>query len=191
MSGMAEPIQFAPSWKCGDALTPPATTACPANAAGEATPPMGATMPPTRRHRYRFLQKRHGPGEDEAGEATEAPTPVPAAASPGCTKHLSRRHGPGENETMAPAPVSPASPAMPIGQPADPATSECKRRLRKRHGPGEEDEGEEIAPYNIITPVPGQQAVARVSAATVNEEFYEAADKSGLFTMGAQHGVSR
>ena len=42
---------------------------------------------------------------------------------------------------------------------------------------------------NVITPTAGQQAVARVSASQYHEKFYEEAAKSGLFPMGAQHGV--
>ncbi|KAF1810030.1 FAD-binding domain-containing protein [Eremomyces bilateralis CBS 781.70] len=44
------------------------------------------------------------------------------------------------------------------------------------------------ASVNKITPVPGEQAVARVSASMYHEKFYEEASQSGLFTMGAQHG---
>jgi hypothetical protein len=44
--------------------------------------------------------------------------------------------------------------------------------------------------FNVITPVKGKQAYARVSAGMSNEMFYSQASKSGLMTLGAQHGVS-
>lgn len=49
---------------------------------------------------------------------------------------------------------------------------------------------EEVPGYNIITPVKGQQAVARLNAGTYHETLYKAADKSGLFALGGQQGVS-
>ena len=48
---------------------------------------------------------------------------------------------------------------------------------------------QEISQYNIIKPNPGQPAYARVSAGMYNELFFTQADKSGLMTVGAQHGV--
>jgi hypothetical protein len=47
-----------------------------------------------------------------------------------------------------------------------------------------------VPTHNIITPIPGKQAYARVSGAMYNEMFYEQAADSGLMTLGAQHGVS-
>jgi hypothetical protein len=44
--------------------------------------------------------------------------------------------------------------------------------------------------FNVIKPEAGKQAYARVSAAMSNEMFYNQASKSGLMTLGAQHGVS-
>jgi FAD binding domain len=60
--------------------------------------------------------------------------------------------------------------------------ADCKRLLREKR--------DEEPATNVIKPVTGKQAVARVSAAMSHEVFYDAADKSGLFVMGAQHGVS-
>jgi len=48
----------------------------------------------------------------------------------------------------------------------------------------------EIGQYNVIKPKPGQPAYARVPASMYNELFFTQADKSGLMTVGAQHGVS-
>lgn len=48
---------------------------------------------------------------------------------------------------------------------------------------------EEVPQYNIIKPDPKKPAYARVSAGMYNELFYTQADKSGLMTVGAQHGV--
>jgi hypothetical protein len=47
-----------------------------------------------------------------------------------------------------------------------------------------------VESYNVIQPVKGKQAYARVSAGMSNEMFYTQAAKSGLMTLGAQHGVS-
>jgi hypothetical protein len=47
----------------------------------------------------------------------------------------------------------------------------------------------EVPAFNVIKPIPGQQAYARVSGGMYNELFYTQADKSGLMTLGAQHGV--
>ncbi|KAF1984467.1 hypothetical protein K402DRAFT_422971 [Aulographum hederae CBS 113979] len=145
LSGMVEPIVFAPSWKEGDVLTPPATTACPAGNGSEMA--MGPSLKPKK---YRFF-RRHGPGDEEEGEEEAEAPPASGEGSAGECAKLIRRS-----------------------------------LLKKRHGPGEE--GAETDAYNVITPVPGQQAVARVSAAIVHEVFYLAADKSNLFVMGAQHG---
>jgi hypothetical protein len=71
---------------------------------------------------------------------------------------------------------------------------DCDRllRLRKRqeHGPNTDTHGVplEIDQFNIIKPNPGQQAYARVTAGMFNELFFTQADKSGLMTLGAQHG---
>jgi hypothetical protein len=74
---------------------------------------------------------------------------------------------------------------------------EERRKLRKRQGTtdpdGMSDMGMgmgEVPQYNTIKLEPGAtHAYARISAAVYNEQFYEAADKSGLMTVGAQHGV--
>jgi hypothetical protein len=47
-----------------------------------------------------------------------------------------------------------------------------------------------VPDHNIIKPIPGKQAYARVSGAMYNELFYNQAADSGLMTLGAQHGVS-
>jgi Berberine and berberine like/FAD binding domain len=47
----------------------------------------------------------------------------------------------------------------------------------------------EVKDYNIITPPKaGGHAYARISAGMYNELFFDQADKSGLMTLGAQHG---
>jgi hypothetical protein len=47
----------------------------------------------------------------------------------------------------------------------------------------------EVKDYNIITPPKaGGHAYARISAGVYNELFFDQADKSGLMTLGAQHG---
>jgi hypothetical protein len=74
---------------------------------------------------------------------------------------------------------------------------DCDRtiKLHKRQGMGGMEGMEshgmpaEIPQFNIIKPKPGQSAYARVSAAMYNELFFTQADKSGLMTIGAQHGV--
>jgi hypothetical protein len=50
---------------------------------------------------------------------------------------------------------------------------------------------EEVPQYNVIKPDAGKNAYARVSAGMYNELFYTQASKSGLMTVGAQHGVSQ
>jgi hypothetical protein len=47
-----------------------------------------------------------------------------------------------------------------------------------------------IPTHNVIQPIPGKQAYARVSGGMYNEMFYQQAADSGLMTLGAQHGVS-
>lgn len=47
----------------------------------------------------------------------------------------------------------------------------------------------EVPPYNVINHG-GKPAYARVSGGMYNELFFTQADKSGLMTAGAQHGVS-
>jgi hypothetical protein len=70
----------------------------------------------------------------------------------------------------------------------------CNRllRLRKRQEHGSNTDGHgapnEIDQFNVIKLKPGQQAYARVSAGMYNELFFSQADKSGLMTLGAQHG---
>jgi hypothetical protein len=65
-------------------------------------------------------------------------------------------------------------------------------RLHKRQGVEMQHSAPaEIDSFNVISPKPGQQAYARVSAGMYNELFYTQASKSGLMTIGAQHGVSR
>jgi hypothetical protein len=48
---------------------------------------------------------------------------------------------------------------------------------------------EAVRGYNIIKPEAGKQSYARISAGMNNELFFNQADKSGLMTLGAQHGV--
>jgi hypothetical protein len=69
-------------------------------------------------------------------------------------------------------------------------------KLRKRQGIMDPDgmDGhmsipDEVPQYNVIKPEKGKQAYARVPASMYNELFYTQADKSGLMTIGAQHGV--
>lgn len=45
-----------------------------------------------------------------------------------------------------------------------------------------------VATHNVIKPIPGVQAYARVSGGMYNEMFYTQAADSGLMTLGAQHG---
>jgi hypothetical protein len=61
---------------------------------------------------------------------------------------------------------------------------------RQEHGSNMDTHGtpKEIDQFNIIKPKPGQQAYARVPAGMYNELFFTQADKSGLMTLGAQHG---
>jgi hypothetical protein len=77
------------------------------------------------------------------------------------------------------------------------STCDSIMKLRKRQGMGPDEGshmgmgmGDELPPHNIIKVEPGKQAYARVPAAMYNEQFYTQADKSGLMTIGAQHGVS-
>jgi hypothetical protein len=51
------------------------------------------------------------------------------------------------------------------------------------------DKRDEEPASNVIKPIQGRQSVARVSAAMNHEIFYDTASKSGLFALGAQHGV--
>src|SRR4051812_11228400 len=75
MSAMNEPIVFANGWKCGDVLTPRATTACPVAAASsgeEDCPEEGAAGESHKRSleykapnvfakpKYKFYEKRDG-----------------------------------------------------------------------------------------------------------------------------------
>jgi hypothetical protein len=75
-------------------------------------------------------------------------------------------------------------------------TTTCEQLLRlekRQHGDGGNMAGHGAAAvpaFNVIKPIPGKQAYARISAAMYNELFYTQADKSGLMTLGAQHGVS-
>jgi hypothetical protein len=70
----------------------------------------------------------------------------------------------------------------------------CDRLLqlhkRQEHGPNTDTHGAplEIDQFNIIKPKAGEQAYARVTAGMFNELFFSQADKSGLMTLGAQHG---
>jgi len=65
-----------------------------------------------------------------------------------------------------------------------------KLNKRQAHGSGTAGHGSplELDQFNIIKPKPGQQAYARVTAGMFNELFFTQADKSGLMTLGAQHG---
>ena len=67
-----------------------------------------------------------------------------------------------------------------------------KLRKRQEHESSMSMEGhgapEEIDQFNIISPKRGQQAYARVTAGMYNELFFSQAAKSGLMTLGAQHG---
>jgi hypothetical protein len=73
-------------------------------------------------------------------------------------------------------------------------------KLKKRQGMMNPDDTgsmamgmlpEEIPQFNTIKPDRGKHAYARISAGMYNEMFYTQADKSGLMTIGAQHGVSQ
>jgi hypothetical protein len=67
----------------------------------------------------------------------------------------------------------------------------CNRLLSKRQDHASNTDGHgapaEIDQFNVINPK-GKQAYARVSAGMYNELFFSQADKSGLMTLGAQHG---
>jgi FAD binding domain len=64
--------------------------------------------------------------------------------------------------------------------------------LKKRHGGPDDDEdadSDDAGPVtNIIKPVDGQQPVVRIQSGVYHQMLYDAADPSGLFPMGAQHG---
>jgi hypothetical protein len=80
-------------------------------------------------------------------------------------------------------------------------------KLQRRHGgPGDDDDGDDdddskdgsadaaeaadIQPSNVIKPVTGQQAAVTFGVGVSTQELNDALDKSGLFTLGAAHGVS-
>jgi hypothetical protein len=63
------------------------------------------------------------------------------------------------------------------------------KRQDTMHSMGDHAGSTELEQFNIIKPKPGQPAYARVSAGMYNELFFSQADKSGLMTVGAQHGV--
>lgn len=70
-------------------------------------------------------------------------------------------------------------------------------KLAKRQGMGPDDMGGmasmgmgQVPEYNTIKLDEGQtHAYARIPAGIYNEQFYTQASKSGLMTIGAQHGV--
>ncbi|TLD35106.1 Mitochondrial intermediate peptidase [Venturia nashicola] len=73
------------------------------------------------------------------------------------------------------------------------ATCEETLKLHKRQTDGHSHEGmsmpSKVKDYNTITPPKaGGHAYARISAGMYNELFFDQADKSGLMTLGAQHG---
>jgi hypothetical protein len=60
--------------------------------------------------------------------------------------------------------------------------------LQEQGGAADSQAPKQVDHYNVIKPSPGQQAYARVSASMYNELFFSQAAKSGLMTLGAQHG---
>jgi hypothetical protein len=72
--------------------------------------------------------------------------------------------------------------------------NEMVNHLKKRQMEGHEGMGKgqpsAVPTHNVIKPVPGKQAYARISGGMYNELFFTQAADSGLMTLGAQHGVS-
>jgi hypothetical protein len=73
------------------------------------------------------------------------------------------------------------------------ACNEMVNHLKKRQMEGMEGMGmghpSSVPTHNVIKPIPGKQAYARVSGGMYNELFFTQAADSGLMTLGAQHGV--
>lgn len=109
-----------------------------------------------------------------------------------CDHHLklSKRHGPEEDEAPAAAGGMAGMAGMEgMGGAAAPTeTPKAAGGMEGMEGMSGAAASTGVPAFNVITPNKGKPSYARVSAGTVNEVFFAQADKSGLMTLGAQHG---
>lgn len=174
MAALREPTVFSTQWKCGDSLKPTTVSgkvveevqACKVKKVKRS---LSGTIP-QRNHDYEFFEKRDGFHCDRL-------------------LRLRKRHGPDGDDDDVPAPA----PAAASPEPAPAAEPEGHSHggmegMEGMEGMGGHGAPESVPAFNTITPKPGQPAYARVSAGMYNEMFFTQADKSGLMTLGAQHG---